>query len=387
MKTKLNIIVFFNVIILFGIVTLYHYIEGVSIVFLYIVLGLYALSNRFFLQKIIKNNSVLNDQIKTEKNMSEVVIGSVPSAIIIINNKGVIEYTNPAVREIVGFNKVIGLNILKSNRMIKTDMDKIMNRVMSGETVNIEGIEHVSHISGRKKIFDILCKPIDKDQNNKYSRVMLFMTDITYENYLAKELENQYLNIFRSFVKLIDAKDESTGQHSSNVSKYVEIIINHLELAEESKKTIRIAASLHDIGKVGIDDYILNKQGKLTVEEYDIIKTHSVIGAELLKDLVGYNKISEMIRYHHERWDGKGYPEGLSGGHIPIGAQIIAIADSYDAIISDRVYRAGRSPEIAKKILLEERWKQFNGELVDIFLSEWDAVLIKGNKDMKEQAG
>ena len=135
------------------------------------------------------------------------------------------------------------------------------------------------------------------------------------------------------------------------------------------KNDIKTAASFHDLGKVGIPDSILNKKGYLNDEEYNIIKQHPVIGADIISKLSEFKDISNIIRHHHERWDGGGYPSNLKGNEIPLGSQIIAIADTFDAITSDRAYRKSRSVKEAIDILISERGKQFNQELVDIFIA------------------
>ncbi|MCB2293506.1 HD domain-containing protein [Clostridium algoriphilum] len=192
----------------------------------------------------------------------------------------------------------------------------------------------------------------------------------TYNNIEIK-LENAYLSGFEAMAALVDAKDFYTGEHSKNVSKYVSIICNNLSCSknkEDSKNKVKIAATFHDLGKIGVPDNILKNPGKLSNSDYEIMKTHPIIGANVIDKIEGFSEISTIIRHHHERWDGAGYPDGLKGNEIPFGSQIISIADTFDAITSDRVYRKGRSEDIAIKILTNEKGKQFNPELVDIFI-------------------
>ncbi|MBU3161747.1 HD-GYP domain-containing protein [Clostridium frigoris] len=184
-------------------------------------------------------------------------------------------------------------------------------------------------------------------------------------------LENAYLSGFEAMAALVDAKDFYTGEHSKNVSKYVSMICNNLNCGKNKKdikNKVRIAATFHDLGKIGVPDIILKNPGKLSDSEYAIMKSHPVIGANVIAKIDGFTEISTIIRHHHERWDGNGYPDGLKGNEIPFGSQIISIADTFDAITSDRVYRKGLNKTIALKILIEEKGKQFNPELVDIFI-------------------
>ena len=190
---------------------------------------------------------------------------------------------------------------------------------------------------------------------------------------MKMELENAYLSGFEAMVALVDAKDSYTGEHSKKVSKYVSIICNSLNcgIKKEANK-VKIAATFHDLGKIGVPDTILKKPGKLSYSEYEIMKTHPVIGANVIGKIEGFCEISTIIRHHHERWDGYGYPDGLKGNEIPFGSQIISIADTFDAITSDRVYKKGQSKDIALEILIREKGKQFNPELVDIFIKSID---------------
>ncbi|MGH4052657.1 MAG: HD-GYP domain-containing protein [Clostridium sp.] len=192
----------------------------------------------------------------------------------------------------------------------------------------------------------------------------------SYRN-IEKTLETAYLSGFEAMAALVDAKDFYTGEHSKNVSKYVSIFCNNLscgKTTKERKDKVKISAAFHDIGKIGVPDTILKNPGKLSYSDYEIMKTHPVIGANVINKIEGFSEISTIIRHHHERWDGAGYPHGLKGDEIPFGSQIISIADTFDAITSDRVYRKGQSKEVALNILKLEKGKQFNPELVDIFI-------------------
>jgi len=198
-----------------------------------------------------------------------------------------------------------------------------------------------------------------------------FKMNKTYHN-LETKLENAYLSGFEAMAALVDAKDFYTGEHSKNVSKYVSIICNNLSCGknkEDLKNNVKIAATFHDLGKIGVPDIILKNPGKLFKSDYEIMKSHPVIGANVINKIEGFSEISTIIRHHHERWDGTGYPDKLKGNEIPFGSQIISIADTFDAITSDRVYRKGLSKDIALKILIEEKGKQFNPQLVDIFIN------------------
>ncbi len=162
-----------------------------------------------------------------------------------------------------------------------------------------------------------------------------------------KELQEVALETIKSLALTIDQRDHYTSRHSENVARYATAIAREMNLPEEEIKKIGQAAHLHDIGKIGIRDYILSKPGKLSPEEWEEIKTHCSKGADILKPLEFLNGIIDFVRQHHERPDGKGYPGGLKGEDITMGARIMAVADSFDAMTSDRPYRPAMSPQKA----------------------------------------
>jgi diguanylate cyclase (GGDEF)-like protein/putative nucleotidyltransferase with HDIG domain len=166
----------------------------------------------------------------------------------------------------------------------------------------------------------------------------------------------------------IDAKDQYTQGHSQKVSAYAVIIARALGISHKDVEEIRLAALLHDIGKVGIPETILNKSGPLDATEWDTMKTHTDLGARILEPLQAMARIRNMIRHHHEFYDGTGYPDHLEGHQIPQGARVIAIADAYDTITSERTYKKARSPEDAFAELIRCAANQFDPELVRIFV-------------------
>lgn len=184
----------------------------------------------------------------------------------------------------------------------------------------------------------------------------------------TKLLERTALDTVMTISAIIDARDQYTSGHSDRVALCAMDIAKKLGWSEDEARNIYIVALLHDIGKIGIPDAILNKPSRLTDEEYHVIQQHPVIGESILKGLYMLKKVNEGALYHHERYDGGGYPSGLKGEEIPLYARIIGIADSYDAMSSDRVYRS-RLP--LEKIISEfERCRgtQFDPELDDIFV-------------------
>ena len=172
-----------------------------------------------------------------------------------------------------------------------------------------------------------------------------------------------------ALARAVDAKSPWTAGHSGRVTKMALKIAEVLIPDPRERENLHRAALLHDIGKLGIAADILDKPGKLTDEEYEIIKSHPRIGARILQPIEEYESIIPVVLHHHERFDGKGYPEGLSGNSIPFGARILAVADVFDAMKSDRPYRAGMPLERVMGIIQEESGRQFDPEVVEALMS------------------
>ena len=171
-----------------------------------------------------------------------------------------------------------------------------------------------------------------------------------------------------AIAKTVDAKDLRTSKHSQRVADYSAMISAEYGFTKEEQENLHKAALLHDIGKIAIPDSVLNKPGRLTDEEYAIMKTHVTRGAEILKDFTLIDHVVEGARYHHERYDGRGYPDGLKGEEIPLYGRIIAIADAFDAMTANRVYRQRQDFDYVLSELHKNRGTQFDPELLDIFL-------------------
>ena len=186
-----------------------------------------------------------------------------------------------------------------------------------------------------------------------------------------------------AIAKTVDAKDSMTSEHSLRVSDYSVLIAEEYGFNKEEQENLRKAALLHDIGKIGIPDKILNKPAKLSDSEYEIMKTHVTRGAEILKDFTLIDHVVEGARYHHERYDGSGYPDGLKGDNIPLYGRIIAIADAFDAMTANRVYRKKLGFADVIKELKGGRGTQFDPELMDLFLR----IIDEGKIDIEKLYG
>ena len=168
---------------------------------------------------------------------------------------------------------------------------------------------------------------------------------------------------------VLDARDPYTFSHSLRVTEIAVLIANDMKLPAEKIRTIHKAAYMHDIGKVGIPDRVLNKMGRLTRDEMLYMQAHPRIGYNVLSRLPYFKGIAEIVLYHHERWDGLGYPAGLKGEEIPLESRIIAVADAFDAITSDRPYRKGQTMAFGIEEILRHREEQFGPRVVDHFLN------------------
>ncbi|MEN0110500.1 MAG: HD-GYP domain-containing protein [Planctomycetota bacterium] len=179
----------------------------------------------------------------------------------------------------------------------------------------------------------------------------------------------------RALASAIDAKDAYTSGHSDRVARIAVRLARELGASSEELNTIYLGGLLHDIGKIGIDDGVLNKPGKLSDEEFDLVKTHPVVGERILRDVPHLAHVLPIVRHHHESWDGRGYPDGLAGEACPWLARIVAVADAIDAMGSDRPYRKGMPAERYESILREGAGQQWDADVVDAYFAAREDVL------------
>jgi len=193
--------------------------------------------------------------------------------------------------------------------------------------------------------------------------------------YRFMEMEDRYrkqaLAMACALVSLVDLRDAYTGSHSSRVAGYVRATGLRMGLPDAQLDNVVMAALLHDIGKIGVPDHVLLKPGRLTEEEFGHIRKHPELGWMALKNIEDFKSISLMVLHHHERMDGAGYPGGLKGSAIPLGSRLIAVADSYDALTTNRPYRSARTKQQAVDELLRCVDTQFDARVLNAF---WDAL-------------
>ena len=202
---------------------------------------------------------------------------------------------------------------------------------------------------------------------------------VNYSNQLEsahQELKYAYLDTINRLVAATEYKDEDTGDHIVRISRYCTLIAQKMGLPEETVELIQYASPMHDIGKIGIPDHILLKPDRLTKEEFDIVKNHTTIGAAILE--AARSEVLQMSREialtHHEKYNGRGYPQGLSGSNIPVSGRIVAIADTFDALTSRRPYKEPYPIDVAVDIILSEKGAHFDPEIADVFLENIEEI-------------
>ncbi|WP_295561895.1 HD domain-containing phosphohydrolase [uncultured Holdemanella sp.] len=252
-------------------------------------------------------------------------------------------------------------------------------------------------------ISDYVRRPFSADVVGKrvYNIVRLYQRQRNLQREIREQVEEREKNsrVVTSIIShVVENRNGESGPHVIHVEQITEIILNRLteltdmyKLSKEDKKQISLASALHDIGKIGIDEKILNKPGKLTEEEYEIMKTHTTIGAIMIhqvkmeEDDTLIQFAYEICRWHHEKWDGRGYPDGLKGNYIPISAQVVSIADVYDALVSERVYKKAYSHEKAIEMIINGECGEFNPLLIQCLKDCSDRIQLVESKNSRNR--
>lgn len=194
----------------------------------------------------------------------------------------------------------------------------------------------------------------------------LYIAHYAYKLYT--DMQREHLGVIQALSSAVEARDPYTEKHSKRMAEYAMATAREMGFSMYDSQVVRYAAILHDIGKIGVSDYILSKPGDLTKEEWKRMQKHSRIGADIVTQIDSFKEASKLVYHHHERYNGQGYPEGLRGEDIPLGARIIAVVDAYDAMTSRRPYRKAYSREEAVAELKKNIGTQFDGKVVEAFL-------------------
>lgn len=272
-----------------------------------------------------------------------------------------------------------GFDILEEMHAIDPS---VVNVVISGEATVDNAVASL-----RFGAYDFVEKPLTRenvqavlDRAVEYRRLMqenrryqLYLEDIVQEKSQTlmrtmQQLQRSYQFTLEAMVRMLDAREKTTGEHSLRVQRLASIISERMNLSDDQKEAIARGALLHDIGKIAIPDSILLKPGPLNDEEWDIMKTHAEIGYSVIRQNPDLAEVAEIVHSHHERFDGSGYPRGIQGETICLGARIFALVDAYDAMRSDRVYRKSISPDDTREEILRCKGTHFDPRIVDLFI-------------------
>lgn len=256
-----------------------------------------------------------------------------------------------------------GVEFLKRVNEIQPKTMRLLVTAYSDVKILIDAINYA-------KIYRYIKKPYSPDELLMIveSALECYQLKLDNEN-LINDLKDLFSGTVKAIIEALDAKDSFTMGRSRRVAFYALKLVNKLALNPKEVSQIELAGLLHDIGMIGVAEEILKKTQKLTNEEYEKIKMHVQYSVKILEDIKQLCEINEIIKYHHEYYNGCGYPYGLKGEEIPLGSRIIAIADAYDAMTSNRAYRESLSPQEAMNIIEAASGKQFDPNLVAIFKS------------------
>lgn len=253
------------------------------------------------------------------------------------------------------------IQALELNSIVGIPLQYSQNYLSRGKTGDtLMGIIYVDNTVARRRF-----------TQNDLDLMMAFsyQAAITVENArLHRDLQNHYVAVVTSLAQAVEVKDRYTRGHSELVSRYAVAVAEVLSLSEKEMDEISRGAILHDVGKIGIDENILNKAGPLTDEEFAIIRLHPVYGAQILNPVPYMANVRDTVLHHHERLDGSGYPDGLQGDQIKLGARIVSICDIFEGLTANRCYRKALPPEKVVKILESEAGSKLDPELVEAFL-------------------
>jgi response regulator RpfG family c-di-GMP phosphodiesterase len=301
-----------------------------------------------------------------------------------------------------------GMSGLDLMEKIHREHPRVGTVAISGENNMKLGVDAM-----RKGALDFITKPFQIEFilpriQKAIDRVRLERDNHEYQIYLEEKVENRtnallekhrtlqklYINTVEAIVRAIEAKDAYTVGHSKRVSKYCRRIAIKLGIDSDNLQDMEIAGLLHDVGKIGISDTILGKPSKLTIEEYETIKEHPMISLKIIEPIHEFKKVKEYVKYHHEKYDGTGYPDGLKGEDIPLGARILSVADAFDTMWIGRHYHASWDLETVVKEFQKNRGTQFDPKVVDIFVEllredgeHFDSIRKENPPRFKEKSG
>ncbi len=269
-----------------------------------------------------------------------------------------------------------GVEFLKRAQELQPDTVRLLITAYSDAKILIDAINEA-------KIYRYVKKPYQPSE-------LLHVVDLSAEYYQLKldnkslivDLKELFAGAIKSITSALDARDSFTSGRSRRVTYYSLKVAEELKLSKEEIGKIEIASLLHDIGVIGVVDDILHKTDSLTDEEYEEIKKHVFHSVKILEDIKQLEDVTTIIKFHHEHFDGNGYPTGIKGEEIPLGSRIIAIADAFESLVTDRANRKKVLPEVAIQIIEEQKGKQFDPVLVDVFKN----IIFKAIKEIENES-
>ena len=268
-----------------------------------------------------------------------------------------------------------GVEFLKQVQLNHPSVMRILLTAYSDANILIDAINYA-------KIYRYIKKPYNPEELQLIVSAALEYYQLKYDNdRLIKDLKELFSGTIKAIMEALDAKDSFTSGRSKRITYYSIIVAKKLGLSAIDTGKIELAGMLHDIGMIGISDEILYKIDTLSQEEYDEIKKHITYSVKILEDIKQLKDVVEIIKYHHEKFDGTGYPNGISGEEIPLGSRIIAVADAFDSIISSRVYRNSVSMSEALQKIKEGAGSQFDPVIVKAFEESFEEIKTAAQDD------
>ncbi|MDQ1338658.1 MAG: hypothetical protein QG617_1626 [Campylobacterota bacterium] len=315
------------------------------------------------------------------------ILDSSPVSIVITDIDGNMEYVNPFFSEITGYSleDAIGKNpkILKSDFHPDEDYKELWEDISNGEVWN--GTFRNIKKGGEEYWESAIIAPV-KNSYGKITNYIGIKQEITEHVYLKAQLQQKeeeraqnFEKTLESFVAIVEDRDAYTGGHSQRVATYSKMIALEMGCSSDECELIYRAGILHDIGKISTPDNILLKPDKLSELEYKLIKRHVEVSYTILNTIPMYKEIADIVLCHHERYDAKGYPRGLGGDEIPLLSQIMMVADAFDAMTTNRIYKVGKNINEALQELREQSSKQFHPEVVESAIKALGHVELVGN--------
>jgi PAS domain S-box-containing protein len=331
----------------------------------------------------IRDISARNEQVERERERQNTLrrdalrdrlaFEAAPIGGIITARDGTIERVNQAMCDMTGYtaDELIGTPCSElAHQDERQHGSVVVDALLSGRSDTERFDQRYLHRSGRIIEARVALTTI-RDEHDEVAQLFGQIEDVTEARRTSRELEEAQFEMLTRLAAAAEFRDDDTGQHTRRVGDLSVTIAQHLELPEAEIELIRLAAPLHDLGKIAIPDAILGKPGELTVEEYDRMKAHTTIGAEMLggSPFALLQMAEQIALTHHEKWDGSGYPGGLAGGAIPIAGRIVAVADVFDALTHSRPYKAAWSTADAIAEIESQSGRHFDPRVLEAFLS------------------